>query len=601
MKRYQYFTIFKNNVKLIRREDDEENTFVNNLQITLDADLKRLFFINLERVFRSNDFRGAVIYFSKFVLYDRMKVIEGKRKFIMLHKLLVLRNIVQEYGVSKKLVLKEYFNRWNKYISVDEKNHRLKKLLLLFKEKVKYKDIKGCLFDRIKKTGKTGNTSERGLRLFDVLYNVTMAGRYWIFKLLYSYKNNKVDRARSKLPIEISKLLITKIKMKSCFYTWLTQVRGYMSINMNIIPQKALLIHLLKSKIYKIYREIISEIYLYSYNNEKADGLVIHKNLYFYENNYNHILLRMINGFYKIYRLKKERKRYMANLGRNRSELRNYFLLWCCWIKNISKERQNVYGSYNGVTKIFYILDRGLRRLKFLNFEEFSQKTSKSRVDLQSVRLILCTIDKSYNKLMKSYKEQFLKSLLLTQPCVSVNLLSGIVLKVGTKIHLFVKNMKITATKHIHFSFKEFKGYYSQKLFFIKTKKSINLLHNLNNIFQTRKYHALKSLKLKFYKKRPSSFNIDHSILTNTAVIIQYISSSIYKKARNLKLVKAIRALNGSRLRNNALAGLSNKFIVKYFILWKENIVQEKLALLNDIKTYNDINVVLCLYRKKLN
>jgi hypothetical protein len=608
MRKYQFFTVFRNNVKLLVRVQEENNEFVNNLQITLDADLKRLFFVFLERVVRRNDTQSAVMFFHRFFVYDKINVIEGKRKFIRLHKLLVLRNIIQQYSVSRGLVIREYFNRWVAVRSIDVKLFRLSGLIEKFKKEIPmYTNIKYCLFSRLKdKVYRDTNASEKGLMLFDTFYNIFLTRKYGVLKhltnkLRKSWLDNTVTGC-----LKLFGLIITRMKLKRCLYHWVTQIREYMPLvtSVAIPPRKALLFYLIRNKFNTTCREVISDIYRYSYNNEKADGLTIHNNLYFYENNYNHRLLRMINGFYKIYKLKKEKKRFLVTLyndNRNINGLRNYFLLWCYYNKNIQKERIKSYGSHKAAVKSVSVLDSGLlNRMRYTCFDMLKQISPAHKGD---IKLLLNTLCKSYKRVINNHKECFLRALSISgtaEPhCAYDNLLNGLVLGIRTRICIFLKNMMLRADKHKHTYFKEFKTFYSQKLLFIKSKKSIPLFHGIHCIFKSRLSQALKNFKSKFYRKIHKSLNIDHSILSNTAMVIQTINSSLYKKAKNSKIIKAVRAFNNSKSRSNALACLSNKHLEKYFTLWKENMKQEKLALLGDNKAYSDINVKTLLTVRK--
>jgi hypothetical protein len=609
------------------------------LQITLENDLKKLFFISLDKILRNDVFKGCHEFFRKFILNDRDIVITSKRKFIQQHKRLVLRNVIQEYGRSYYLVKRCYFQKWIKLAKLNNKIFSDKRLLRLHKafemvEKLarvnKYINIKYCCFSKIGSTVvPTAISYDRRLvrfqKMIDLLWDISKKRKQEVFNQLYTiYGGNSlapyyetihdmintsidggIDYHRQLALIKLNNLTSLRSELKFYFLYWYNKsispsINEVTTFQVNPV---IMIVNLLKYKFNMILRETLSHLVLYSSSNDKANNLIFYKNLYFFENNYNHILLNMIKGFDKIFRLKKERRKFIINLyndNRNFTGLRNYFLLWCYVNKKISKEKDKLFsGVYNLAIKVVFVIKRGINtRLKLATFEQIKNFTINRKDEygsFEKLQLFSTFVGRIFSNNFIKHKRYFVEALEANvykerQYFSDLKQYSD-TSSLKSKLLIFTKNLSTILLCYKSLYFNEFIQIYSQRMAFHKIVKANNFIDKICQIFSRNSSVAFKQLKRKFYIPRKGQ-KIDYFILTNTAMINQDICNTITKKAKNLKIFKALKAIHIYKTRNARLQTNKFKYLEKYFLLWKDGIIQEKLTLIGDIKAYNEINVI---------
>jgi hypothetical protein len=130
----QYFHYFKLN-SYIDIDEYKSNDIYANLQYTLECDMKKLFFINVDTIIRKKIESFMMCFFTKLILYDKNLIILKRKGFIYLHKLMVLRNLLQDKGKELNLIVRGYFYKWfrMKNESIMKNRYRKDKLIKLLK------------------------------------------------------------------------------------------------------------------------------------------------------------------------------------------------------------------------------------------------------------------------------------------------------------------------------------------------------------------------------------------------------------------------------------------------------------------------------------
>ena len=112
----------------------KSNDIYGNLQYTLEFDMKKLFFINLDSIIIKKIHSNMMFFYTRLILYYKNMIILKRKGFIYLHKLMVIRNLLQDKAKELNIIMRGYLYKWYRMKNeslIRERNRRNRLIRLL--------------------------------------------------------------------------------------------------------------------------------------------------------------------------------------------------------------------------------------------------------------------------------------------------------------------------------------------------------------------------------------------------------------------------------------------------------------------------------------
>jgi hypothetical protein len=430
-KKFQYESeFFENFISLIQflNQSAREEEIVNSLGEILELEGLKIFSDTLQNIFTQHKKNFFSVFLRNFIIFEKSLTILKRKKFIYLHKLLVLRTLFMEANTkSFKLMKKFYFERWLKMNT----GNRIK-----FEKKVKILKMRNLMLFHENKLSRGGmNFSLKVKTLFNsntiyyLIFNFLKEKwqSHWrqmeLFQnqkiydnldntcvILANYKINNfksfINKIKSnfgdffkfkkflnyfKGSFKLNKISLINKKLVKYFYFWNTytkkeMIRKKMQL-LNLKNKKLILKEIDKNFEFRnllgILKINFSRSVSYSLSKffskaiAKSDNKLLTDNFLSLENTYNHYLLNKIKSIFTLSSLVEKRKKFITNIyfkSNDKDEqktflkngIQNYFNLWKLKCNKISTEKIKTETTFKGINIIFnYIQNKFLRNLKY--------------------------------------------------------------------------------------------------------------------------------------------------------------------------------------------------------------------------------------------
>jgi hypothetical protein len=622
---------------LLKKEIEQRNVLAD-LEEIYETDGLKLFIEICENKMKNQINSYFSLFYRKFTIYEKNLTVLKRKKFIYLHKLLVLRNLFIDKSWKRfSLINKMYFYRWYRIknsakIINKQRINILNNFLDGFNKKDFFQNFKRIVnysvFNILKKKilepdqiYYIRNYCNILFRFYSIIKRLNNSFAYPIFnKILRRRYTNKNEENLSKticLILQFQKYNYSLKILGRNFSRWRLNLKPHMievkkNHSKKIRNLLALKLNIfLKHKFQITKLETISKIYIYSLN--KAENNIFISNILILENTYNHYLLKRLSSYLSLNELIKNRKKMIVNIHSDKIQntqsyfnLKNYFLLW----KNrgTAFKKEDKTKKTMSVVEILSFCNKIVNRYKldFLNSVKFQVNhihnlkfrffCSRFNYFGYAIKNIITTEKYKFLNFLKLSK--FNKNSILSKNQLSfreipkrkslIDKTNFYVAKLLDKFHLIFKS---------HF-FILFKKRLTQIYF---AKKSYSSIKNINFLVKSLSSNLLKSkikkifltnlVNIRKYDHAPysSKKRIDSIVLNNLSEAISRLHKDIGYKQTLVNFSKIIKSRN---VKNFVKKGTIKRHLTKndYFFIWRKSLEEEKKNLKEDIKSHEEFN-----------